>query len=194
MTPRTVAVILAAGTSSRMEGSQKLVEALAGEPILSRVAWAGLESKAESVTVVLGHDSALVREVVPDGVHILVNADYRSGLASSLRVGLASLEPATEAAVVLLGDMPFVRSDHIDALIDHWRPGTICVACHRSQRGNPVLWPSELFDEMMGLAGDRGARSLMAAHPEMVLEVQMDEAVTFDVDSPADLERARHLV
>jgi molybdenum cofactor cytidylyltransferase len=190
---RTVvrALVLAAGASTRMGGAQKLLEELEGEPLVRRAVRAAMESKVESVTVVLGHDAEAVRSVLPSGPTIVVNDAPEEGLSSSLRVGLGSTDAETDGIVVLLGDMPLVEASDVDALIDAWMPGDICVATHRGQRGNPVLWPLELRPEMMAIRGDRGAKTLMASHAPDVREVELGASVTVDIDTPADLEAAR---
>jgi molybdenum cofactor cytidylyltransferase len=68
----------------------------------------------------------------------------------------------------------------------------IVVPVHEGQRGNPVLWPAELFGEMLALEGDAGARSLLAKHPDRVREIDLGtDAVLMDVDTPDALARLR---
>jgi molybdenum cofactor cytidylyltransferase len=101
----------------------------------------------------------------------------------------------SDGALVLLGDMPRIDAAHIDAMIASFTLEArvaIVVPVHEGQRGNPVLWPADLFAEMLALEGDAGARSLMARHPDRVREIDLGtDAVLTDVDTPEALARLR---
>src|SRR5262249_53110312 len=102
------AIILAAGQSSRM-GAQKLLLSLGGRPLVAYAVAVACGSAADPVLVVLGREAEQVAEVLPLGRHMTVtNPDYASGMASSLRVGLAPLPEATTRALVLLGHPPLL--------------------------------------------------------------------------------------
>ena len=93
--------------------------------------------------------------------------------------------------IVCLGDMPAVKSIHIDKLIaafDMEEGRTICVPTYKGKRGNPVLWGSPLFQEMKNISGDVGARHLISEYADLVCEVEMeDEGVLIDLDTPEAL-------
>lgn len=182
--------MLAAGHSSRMGGRFKLLEPLDGRPLVAHAVRAALDSKASRVTVVVGAKAAEVIEVLPEAVHVLRNPDPGRGLASSLITGVSAC--TGDAALVLLGDTPFVRWTDCDAVIDAYRPGRVAVATLDGDRGHPVLWTREFFEEIGELEGDRGARAIMERHPDRVDEVPLDNPrLLDDVDTPQDLERLR---
>lgn len=87
--------------------------------------------------------------------------------------------------------MPQITAAHIDRIIDAFAPSlgrTICVPVHGGKRGNPVLFARRYFDEMRSASGDSGAKHLIGAHAEQVLEIEIaDDAVLRDLDTPADL-------
>ena len=91
----------------------------------------------------------------------------------------------------MLGDMPWVASATIDALLDAFEAngaGSICVPTYDRKQGNPVLWPARYVDDMKALTGDVGARHLLAQHDDDVCEVEVDDAgVLRDVDVSDDL-------
>src|SRR5438105_15789882 len=81
-----VAIILAAGRSTRMGAANKLVADIGGEPMVRRVAEAALASAAATVLVVTGHQEAEVRAALAGlGVSFVHNPDYAVGLSSSLK-------------------------------------------------------------------------------------------------------------
>ena len=190
--PKVAAVVLAAGSSTRMQGSHKLLELVGGQPWVASAVEAALASGLEPVVVVTGHMAAEVQAVLPEGARVVHNAAHANGLASSLRTALRALPPELDAVVVSLGDMPFVRARHLKALVQAWRPGSIVVPVRDGRRGNPVLWSATFIDEMCDLQGDAGAKQIMARYPEAVIELRADDdAVLIDVDNTDDLERIR---
>ena len=193
--PNVAAVVLAAGRSTRMGTVNKLLVSVDGRAMVRGVVEQLLESCTRAIVVVTGHEAELVGEAVADaGVLTVHNPAYREGLSSSIRIGLSALEDSVEAAFVCLGDMPLVRSKHIDRLAAAFDPAEgreICVPVFEGKRGNPVLFARRFFDEMAAVRGDVGARHLIGAYEEYVCEVAMDDrAVLVDVDSPQALRDA----
>lgn len=194
--PRIAALVLAAGQSRRM-GSNKLLEEVGGVPLVARVADAALSSQALSVTVVTGNQAEAVREVL-EGRHLTFAhaPDHADGLAASLKAGLAALPPDLDGVLVLLGDMPRVAPAVLNRLIAAYAPAegrAICVPTYQGQRGNPVLWDRRFVREMLEtLTGDMGAKALLAAHADLVAEVEMpDDGILVDVDTPEALAALR---
>jgi molybdenum cofactor cytidylyltransferase len=193
---RVVAIVLAAGKSSRM-GANKLLADIGGKAMIRRTVEAIAASAVDFVVVVTGRE--------PDGiatalsglkVEFVHNHDYAQGLSTSLRVGLAAAGDA-DAALICLGDMPRVGADAINRLIAAFNPTehrAICVPVFDGKMGNPVLWSKQYFDEMRKLSGDRGARELLGLYSEDVVEVSMpDDAVLDDIDTPEALARIQDI-
>ncbi len=190
------AVILAAGRSTRMEGANKLLALHGGEPVIVRVAKAALASGAVPVIVVTGFEAEKIKKALGGlDVRLVDNPDFADGLSTSLRAGIGVVEAigAAAGALVLLGDMPRVSPGLIDALIERFHTegsNAICRPVLGRRPGNPVLWPKDLFQEMMAIEGDTGARGLLKRYSERVRPVETgDEAIHFDIDAPGDLEQ-----
>ena len=185
---RVAALVLAAGSSRRMAGSNKLLQPVAGVPMVRRAANAALASRSTAVVVVTGFDADAVRESLAGlDLEFANNPEHASGMASSLRAGLGALPADTDAVVVVLGDMPMVTAAHIDSLIAAFDParGNIVVPVKGDRRGNPILWPRALFAEMQQVQGDVGARELLKIHAGRVDSVACgDDAIFADVDTP----------
>jgi molybdenum cofactor cytidylyltransferase len=192
---RVAAVILAGGLSRRM-GSNKLLEVVNGKPMIASVVDAMLAAGASPVVVVTGHQAELVREALKDRpVTFAHNPDFIQGMSTTLRRGIEALPDDIDAAVVSLGDMPFLTGDHISRLIDAFAPDKgrpICVPAFQGQRGNPILWGRIFFDELRQVQGDMGAREVVKRHANAGHLVAMDDdAVLRDVDTPDVLKAAR---
>lgn len=187
------AVVLAAGRSSRMAPHNKLlVPDRAGKPMVARVVDNALSSRARPVLVVTGHRGDEVAQALGGRPVIVVSAaGFADGLSASLRAGIAAVPAGCAAALVCLGDMPLVTGRMIDRLLDAYDPDEgrlIVVPTCRGKQGNPVLWDRRFFPDIMGLAGDMGARPLLARHAEFVAEVELgDDAVLRDFDTVESL-------
>lgn len=193
---RIACVVLAAGRSTRMGQHNKLLEALGGRPVVRRTVEAALASRARPVVVVTGHQADQVEAALAGlDVTFVHNPEFTSGMASSLKAGIAALPDRLDGAIVALGDMPEVGPAHLDRMIAAFEPKegrSIIVPVHDGRRGNPVLWSAELFPAMERLSGDVGARQLIADNAESVVELDLGtEAVHVDLDTPDALAEAR---
>ena len=192
--PRVDAIVLAAGLSRRMGGTNKLLASLDGVPMVTRVVRAALASRAEAVLVVAGHEAPRVAATLARApVELVRNDAFASGLASSVRAGIQALKPEVEGALVCLGDMPWVGSDVMDAVIagfDPERGRTICVPTCDGKRGNPLLWGADFFGAIDELVGDEGARRLLEKYADRVIEIPVrDRGIFRDLNTAADLDR-----
>ncbi len=190
------AILLAAGRSTRMGGSNKLLAELQGKKLVRIAAEQALASKAKQVIVVTGHQAELVEQALSGlKVKFVRNPDFAGGLASSVKAGIAAVVTDADGAVICLGDMPLIDAHLIDRLIEAFTPdrgNLIVVPVADGRRGNPVLWSRRFFAELMGLEGDIGARHLIAKHGEAVAEVPVEgEGAFLDIDTPQALDAAR---
>jgi len=189
---RIAATVLAAGRSTRMGAANKLLADVGGKPMLRHAVEAALASQARPVLVVTGHEAEKVHAALSGSPATSVhNPDYRAGLSSSLRAGIAAVPPDCDGAMVLLGDMPGISPGLIDRLIAGFDPlqgHSICVACAGGRQGHPVLWSRVFFEQIAALTGDAGARKLLDTHAGRVIEIQADDdAPLTDIDTPEAL-------
>jgi molybdenum cofactor cytidylyltransferase len=95
------------------------------------------------------------------------------------------------AAVILLGDQPGIRPAVIRAAVERWRRthDRVVRAVYRGRPGHPVVLDRAVWAEVMAERGDRGARDVLADHPEWIVPLERDEDAPTDVDTPGDYER-----
>lgn len=193
-TGRVHAVLLAAGQGKRMGGPNKLLATFDGVPLARRMAEQLVRSRAAGTTVVLGHQADRIRTVLEGTpVRIAENPLYRSGLAGSLRAGIEALPGDAAAALVVLADMPGVATADLDRMIAAFESAggrAIVRATHAGKRGNPVILPRALFGAVAGLSGDTGARHLIESSELPVIDVELGEVASLDVDTPEAMARA----
>jgi molybdenum cofactor cytidylyltransferase len=190
------AIILAAGSSTRMGGPNKLLAELSGKKLVRIAAEQALASKATEVVVVTGHQADLVAQALSGlNVKLVFNPDFAGGLAGSVKAGIAAVPETADGALICLGDMPLIDAGLIDRLIDAFAPdrgNLIVLPVAEGRRGNPVLWSRRFFGELMTLEGDVGARHLIAKHGEAVAEVPVEgDSAFLDIDTPQALDAAR---
>jgi len=193
------ALLLAAGDSSRFLSTKQLAR-MGGTTLVERALDAVPAADVREIVVVVGHDAAAVKTAVgaKRGVKVVVNADYRAGMGSSIRAGVLALAEDTEGAMLLLADQPFVTRSLLKRMLrafeDQGARGIVAAA-----RGDlvspPAIFSSKYFGELTGIRGDQGARSVLQRHAGDVALVRVRSRRTLtDIDTRDDLEQARKLL
>ncbi|MCW2698817.1 MAG: hypothetical protein JWQ45_352 [Blastococcus sp.] len=165
--PTVAAVVLAAG-GGRRYGMPKALVTYEGSLLVERAVRTA-RAVCDQVLVVLGAQAVDVwRRADLEGATVLANAEWESGMASSLRAGLDGLRGwpgRVDAALVTLVDMPGMTADALRLVAGHAAPGALAVATYDGVRGHPVLLGRDHWAGVTGtLTGDEGARRYLAAH------------------------------
>jgi molybdenum cofactor cytidylyltransferase len=189
--PRVAALILAAGSSTRM-GSNKLLADLHGSPMIAQTVKRIAASHVETISVVTGHQADEITSALHGAnVTLVHNPYYAEGMATSLRAGVAALRDSCDAILVCLGDMPLIDARDINRMIAAFNPiehRNIVVPVHERTFGNPVLWGAEHFSSLLACEGDRGARGLLEKLRDEVVEIAVEnQSVVLDADTPEAL-------
>lgn len=175
-------------------GRPKLLLDWGGQPVIRRAVEQVRAGGVDELIVVLGHEGAVIREALSGlPVHFAQNPDPEAGQGSSIACGISALKPATEAALIVLGDQPTLPPEVIPRLLETFREtGKAIVAPgYRGVQGNPVLFASPVFPELRTLSGDLGARTVVETDPGRIAVVPFDLPMPADLDTPDDYERLR---
>lgn len=188
------AVLLAAGSGSRMGHRPKCLLELDGVPLIRRQLIALTGAGVDERVVVLGHYAERIEQAIQGiPVKLVRNPDPDAGQASSLHLGLAALSPHIDAVLVALADQPLINLQDINDLIVAYqtRPaGTQVVQpMVDGQPGNPVVFSAAVRDHILAGEAHIGGKQWQAAHPETVYRwVSSNQRYRTDVDSPEDIE------
>lgn len=186
--PKVEAVVLAAGLSSRMKKNKLLLE-LNDKKIIQHVLQNIQDSYINRITVVVGHEKERVMDSIREyQVRILDNPDYAIGMSTSLKTAVKHIlsEENSEAIMIFTGDMPFIKVNTINAVIDKYKKtkGLLDVPRYNDRRGHPVLIDKKLLPELLNISGDVGARLVLQKHQDKIEWVDVDDhGIHFDIDS-----------
>ncbi|PLK43610.1 NTP transferase domain-containing protein [Emticicia sp. TH156] len=186
-------VILAAGGSTRMGAPKQLLH-VEGQSLLKRVAEMAMDTPCYPIVVVLGANKALVRkELERMPVTLIDNPNWQDGMASSLKMGLVGAYMTfkdLEAVIFLTVDMPYVSVELIEHLIKKAQENMSTtnetpdiVACrYDGQLGIPVLFKRNIFNDLLELKGDTGAKKVIMAHQDKTATIDFPQG-KFDLDT-----------
>lgn len=193
------AVVLAAGGGSRFGGS-KLTALWRDGVLLEAALRSAGAAPVESVVAVTGAHGPAVEAAVHDLASSLPTptrtircADHASGVSASLRCGLSALPTDARAAFIFLGGMPRVPPGLAERLLDAIEAGALAAVPADGERlGHPVLIARALFDVFGHAAGDGGGRRILLGLGDGLARIKTyDDGAFLDIDTPADLDRAR---
>jgi molybdenum cofactor cytidylyltransferase len=188
MIPGLHVLVLAAGASTRLGQPKQLVK-LGGRPALHIVVSNAASLAGHAVTVVVGAQAKDMTHLLAHSpASVIVNRNWEEGLGSSLRFGVASLPPACDAVLILLGDQVAVSADDLRRLASAWKgeESLIAASVYGQRVGVPAIFPRLCFSELAELRGDQGARSVIERNSYRLIRVPM-AAAAIDLDTPEDL-------
>ena len=185
-------LILGAGASSRL-GQPKQLLPFKGTTLLGWVtAQVERATGLDEMVVVLGRAGDEIRRQVDFAMATVVdNPVFGEGCASSYRAGIGAITPMSEAIMILLGDQPGVGPEIIDRVAREWREvdSQIALCSYRGRKGHPMIFARPMFDQLVGLHGDKAAWKLVDANLDLVHQVAFDLPFPEDIDTLEDFER-----
>ena len=184
-----VGILLAAGRGSRF-GSDKLLHQLGDGTPMAVVAARHLRPACDRLIAVLRPASEILAGLLAaEGCETIICPEGEAGMGHTLAAGVRA-SPEALGWVVALGDMPFIAPTSHQAVAASLRAGaSLAASSFHGQRGHPVGFAAQWFDQLAVLTGDQGGKSILAAHRQKLVLCPVEDAgVLRDVDQPADLE------
>jgi molybdenum cofactor cytidylyltransferase len=187
-------IVLASGLSRRFETGNKLLAWVDGRQVVRRAVDAYLAGELHPVLVIVGFEADLVTAAVQGmGATTVWNPDFERGQSRALRRGVEALPKRTPAAIIGVGDQPFLTGEVVRSLIAAYRASgaPLIVPRYNGQRGNPVLFDRRLFSELLEISGDQGGRPVIENHAQEIEWVDVGNArAALDVDTDEDLRKS----
>ncbi len=183
------AIILAAGASCRLGSPKQLLE-WRGRTLLDNTIESACCLLNERVIVVLGAQAEVIQETINfKEVSLVINPDWPTGIASSIRVGIDALPANADGVLMLLSDQPLIGYRTMQNLLTQWQiePSRIAASRYHDTVGVPALFPSAFFGALRSLRGDRGAKSLLLQFEEKLQKIPLPEA-EIDIDTREDFD------
>ncbi len=182
-------LILAAGASSRMRGTDKLMEPVGGCVLIAHVAVQAVQTGCPVSITIDPARQARAQALAGLALRQISVTDPAAGMTASLQAGLAALPPSAPV-LVLLADMPDLTTADLQLILLHAKanPEGILRACDRDGRpGHPVYFPAWLRPEIMALRCTAGPRAVLQAYKNRVELITLpDFNATTDLDTPED--------
>jgi molybdenum cofactor cytidylyltransferase len=190
--PKIIGILLAAGSSKRMGEKNKLLAEINGTKMILHVAEQIKKSKVDQIIVITGHEADQLKSALKHLItNFVYNPHHAKGLSTSVKIGLNATPDEADGVIIFLGDMPLIKSHHINSIIEAFNPTegrSICVPVHGRKRGNPILWGKQYLSEILTITGDVGAKHLLDEYSDQISEVTIDnDSILFDVDTPERL-------
>lgn len=184
---RVGAVLMASGAAVRF-GGNKLLHRVEGLPMICR-AFQALPARLFYRAAVVSACPEILSLAAEHGYLPVPNPDAAQGQSASVRLGLAALGKV-DGALFAVCDQPWLERGSVLRLLDAFarHPDRICALSWQGRRGNPVLFPPDLFPALLALTGDRGGGAVIRAERLLLVEAGSPRELR-DVDAPEDLGR-----
>ena len=179
-------IVLAAGASQRF-GQPKMLASLAdGTPMLLATL-AKYQAVFDEVTVVVRPDTELQALLDKNGVKLVHSPKADQGMSQSLIVGVQA-NINTDACLIALGDMPYIKTDTIARLCGMASSTNICMPIHQGINGNPVIFGKDFYADLLKVSGDQGGKRIIQRCADKLRGLEVDDqGVLQDIDTPAQI-------
>ena len=188
-----VAVVVLAAGAGRRAGRNKLLYEVDDEPLFLRAVRAAIHSEAGPVFVIIGDHAAEFEEALENiDVNVIYNPAYRSGIKTSINLGLKSVPNFCDGVLLLPADMPNITPQFINKMIKQFDKKTekqVVTAALNGVKSNPVIWNRSLYDVADLVPENAELRPVLIEHSDYTKTVKGDEYILLDVNYPNDLEQ-----
>ncbi|TNF35919.1 MAG: nucleotidyltransferase family protein [Gammaproteobacteria bacterium] len=190
MKQRPVGILLAAGQSTRFGKNKLLYPVIENTPMLLVCAAKLVAVLPDSLVVINSSMKPVASQLEQMGLHVILNEQAEQGMGSSIACGVRASSHAP-AWLIMLADMPYIKTDTIRLLANQFENGASIIApVFDQQRGHPVGFGQDYKQELLALHADTGARDVIKNHADRLVQIAVDDpGVIQDIDQPADVLR-----
>lgn len=191
--PELSILILAAGASERLGQAKQLLK-IKGTPLIQIAVNTAFSLSPREIIVVTGANAEIVKDaVLQSPVHWIHNPDWSTGMGGSIAQGASAINPESAGLMILLCDQWRIQVSDLQALANTWQSDPERIVCAKAEGINmpPVIFPASCFNQLRELKGNRGARSLLLSHAELLTAVPVKNA-TSDLDTQSQLDKLKN--
>lgn len=192
MVTNLVAVITAAGASTRMDGFPKPLLTFDGDRFIDRLVATYTATPVAEIVVVLGHEAQeITARATLEAATVIENADYESGMLSSVQCGVEHAADSDAAGILLNPvDCPLITPDIVETMIEAWQSTDdvdVVVPAQDGGRGHPPIFTATTFDALLDGPDSGGARAIVRDDDTTTREVDIaDDRIFVDIDTPGE--------
>ena len=171
------AILLAAGESKRMNGENKLIKKIYGKTLIEHSVKNILESSIDELIIIIGHQSEIIKNILSrhKKIKFIFNNKYKTGMASSIQIGLNNLSKETQSFFICLGDMPNINKQIYNSLIKSKNSHQIIIPTYKGQSGNPVLFDKSMKEIIINIEGNNGAKKIINMHRDQTFFLETND-------------------
>lgn len=191
--PKISALLLAAGSSTRMGAANKLLLPYQNKVIVQHLIQELASAKIDELIVVLGFEDESVKAKIPSHIRTVFNEQHRSGMTSSIQTGVRAANPSHQGYMICLADQIMMKTADYNQIISEWQtnflldPACIVLPFYQQQRGNPVIFSSCYKNEILEHPAGNGCKAIVQKHKAHLHKIEMNnQHVLIDIDTPGD--------
>lgn len=188
---KITAIILAAGTSTRMGAKNKLLLPIDSQPLIQKTISTVQASRVFDIVVVLGHDAEIIDPLIPKTIKRTINQDYHSGMTSSIQAGLKKSTLESDGYLIILSDQPGLDSTLLNEIIDFFyahksdEQHPIIVPFFKDKTGHPILFDRYYYEAILQHKEPHGCKAIIKANLDQRIKYPVkDYSKIIDVDTP----------
>ena len=192
-------ILLAAGQSKRLNGENKLIKEINGVPLINHAIENILGSAVDEIVIIVGFEKEIIENIIKKNkkIKIIYNKDFKTGISSSIKIGLNNISNKSEDFFISLGDMPNVNQNIYNKLIKAKYKYNkklkveykkeIIIPTYEGKEGNPILFSKFMKEKVMDIEGDFGAKKIIELNKKKVLNIPFkNRGIILDFDRRED--------
>ena len=185
-------VLLAAGQSKRF-GQSKLETLLNGKPIIEYIL-SNIPVDTFDKVVIVAANKNILSIAQQYSINGIINDCPELGLARSVAMGTKEVKD-TDAYMYCVSDQPMLRKTTIENMVNAYKENTILALAHNGRRGNPVIFPNYLFDELVSLEIGQTGQKVINNHLDILEHYNTDDKTQLlDVDTGDNFDEIRNII
>ena len=178
------AILLAAGQSKRMGGDNKLIKKYNKKYLINYIVGTLIKSKVDKIIIVLGFQSPKVRKITAknEKINFIYNKNYKSGISSSIKVGLKRVSKKNIGFLIVQADMPLISKNIINSIcyVVKKNRKEIIAPTYKGKMGNPIGFKYSMVKILNKVKKDSGAKKIILRNKKKLGLIKVNSESIFN--------------